>query len=180
MKSRVIVYATYCCSSASGPRSRRRMPRPSLCSGYWTGPRSKSSCARYVTALDTLDADAYEGVFTEDGEYDANGYGAQRSSCDSQDRHRPSGEPRTEPGGRGGVAAALPRDGELLDRRFSTPTNARHQSYAQTVRLADNGQFVVGFMGRYEDVLVKVRRPVVDPIAQARVVHSARSDFGGQ
>ena len=24
--------------------------------------------ARYVTALDTLDADAYEGVFTEDGE----------------------------------------------------------------------------------------------------------------
>ena len=35
-------------------------------------------------------------------------------------------------------------------------TNARHQSYAQTVRLADSGQFVAGFMGRYEDVLVKV------------------------
>jgi hypothetical protein len=25
--------------------------------------------ARYVTALDTLDADAYDGVFTADGEY---------------------------------------------------------------------------------------------------------------
>jgi hypothetical protein len=40
---------------------------------------------------------------------------------------------------------------EILDA-----THARHQSYAQTVRAADNGQFVVGFMGRYEDVLVKV------------------------
>jgi hypothetical protein len=33
-------------------------------------------------------------------------------------------------------------------------TNARHRSYAQTVRAAEGGQFVVGFMGRYEDVLV--------------------------
>jgi len=40
---------------------------------------------------------------------------------------------------------------EILD-----PSHARHRSYAQTVRLADNGQFVVGFMGRYDDVLVKV------------------------
>jgi hypothetical protein len=30
------------------------------------------------------------------------------------------------------------------------------KSYAQTVRLADNNQFVVGFMGGYEDVLVKI------------------------
>ena len=28
---------------------------------------------RYVTALDSLDADAYGGVFTEDGEYDVTG-----------------------------------------------------------------------------------------------------------
>ena len=40
---------------------------------------------------------------------------------------------------------------EILDL-----SHARHRSYAQTVRLADNGQFVVGFMGRYDDVLVKV------------------------
>ena len=33
--------------------------------------------------------------------------------------------------------------------------NARHQSYAQTVRAAEGGQFIVGFMGRYEDALVK-------------------------
>jgi len=40
---------------------------------------------------------------------------------------------------------------EILDA-----THARHHSYAQTVRLADNNQFVVGFMGRYDDELVKV------------------------
>jgi hypothetical protein len=33
--------------------------------------------------------------------------------------------------------------------------NARHHSYAQTVRAAADGQFIVGFMGRYDDVLVK-------------------------
>ena len=39
---------------------------------------------------------------------------------------------------------------ELVDS-----THARHQCYAQTVRAAENGQFIVGFMGRYEDELVK-------------------------
>ena len=33
---------------------------------------------------------------------------------------------------------------------------AEDSQTAQTVRLADNGQFVVGFMGRYDDELVKV------------------------
>lgn len=32
---------------------------------------------------------------------------------------------------------------------------ARHTSYAQTVRAAPGGEFIVGFMGRYEYVLVK-------------------------
>jgi hypothetical protein len=39
---------------------------------------------------------------------------------------------------------------ELVDA-----THARHQCYAQTVRAAEGGQFIVGFMGRYEDELVK-------------------------
>jgi hypothetical protein len=34
-------------------------------------------------------------------------------------------------------------------------TEARHTSYAQTVRAAEGGEFIVGFMGRYEDVIVK-------------------------
>jgi hypothetical protein len=32
---------------------------------------------------------------------------------------------------------------------------ARHSSYAQTVRATEDGQFIVGFMGRYDDVIVK-------------------------
>ena len=39
---------------------------------------------------------------------------------------------------------------ELMDA-----THAQHRCYAQTVRAAEGGQFVVGFMGRYEDYLVK-------------------------
>jgi hypothetical protein len=39
---------------------------------------------------------------------------------------------------------------ELVDA-----AHARHQCYAQTVRAAEGGQFIVGFMGRYEDELVK-------------------------
>jgi hypothetical protein len=39
---------------------------------------------------------------------------------------------------------------ELIDE-----DEARHKSYAQTVSAREGGQFVVGFMGRYEDVIVK-------------------------
>lgn len=45
---------------------------------------------------------------------------------------------------------------ESPPKRIVDATHARHRSYAQAVRTADNGQFVVGFMGRYEDELVKV------------------------
>jgi len=54
---------------------------------------------------------------------------------------------------------------EILDE-----DEARHTSYAQTVRLGDDARFVIGFMGRYEDVIVKARRPVADPVAQTGVV----------
>lgn len=111
--------------------------------------------ARYVTALDTLDADAYEGVFTEDGEYDVTGtvykgrLAIRKIVTDLQ-----ASRARNEAAGVQPVQlyhVMANSSIEILDAG-----NARHQSYAQTVRLADNGQFVVGFMGRYEDVLVKV------------------------
>lgn len=110
---------------------------------------------RYVTALDTLDADAYEGVFTEDGEYDVTGTvhkgraAIRKIVTDlqaSRARNQAAGTPSPQ------LYHVMANSSiEILDA-----TNARHQSYAQTVRLSDNGQFVVGFMGRYEDVLVKV------------------------
>jgi uncharacterized protein (TIGR02246 family) len=110
---------------------------------------------RYVTALDTLDADAYEGVFTEDGEYDVTGTVYQGRAAirkivtdlqASRARNQAAGTPLAQ------LYHVVSNSSiEILDA-----TNARHQSYAQTVRLADSGQFVAGFMGRYEDVLVKV------------------------
>lgn len=110
---------------------------------------------RYVTALDTLDADAYEGVFTEDGEYDVTGRvykgrpAIRKIVTDlqaSRARNQAAGTASPQ------LYHVMSNSSiEILDAR-----NARHQSYAQTVRLSDNGQFVAGFMGRYEDVLVKV------------------------
>lgn len=111
--------------------------------------------ARYVTALDTLDADAYAGVFTEDAEYDVTGTVYKGRAAirkivtdlqESRARNDAAGKPTPR------LYHVMSNSSiEILDA-----THARHQSYAQTVRLADNGQFVVGFMGRYDDELVKV------------------------
>jgi uncharacterized protein (TIGR02246 family) len=111
---------------------------------------------RYVTALDTLDADAYEGVFTEDAVYELpggivhTGRAAMRKIVTDLQAARARNEAAGTPSPR--LYHVMANSSiELLDA-----TNARHQSYAQTVRAAENGQFIVGFMGRYEDVLVKV------------------------
>ena len=110
---------------------------------------------RYVTALDTLDADAYEGVFTEDGEYDVTGNvyrgrAAIRKIVTDLQASRARNDAAGTPSPR--LYHVMSNSSiEILDA-----SNARHQSYAQTVRLADNGQFAAGFMGRYEDVLVKI------------------------
>ena len=111
--------------------------------------------ARYVTALDGLDADAYEGVFTADGEYDVTGNvykgrAAIRKIVTDLQASRARNDAAGTPSAR--LYHVMSNSSiEIVDA-----ANARHQSYAQTVRLADNNQFVVGFMGRYEDVLVKV------------------------
>jgi uncharacterized protein (TIGR02246 family) len=111
--------------------------------------------ARYVTALDTLDADAYEGVFTEDGVYDVTGTvykgrPAIRKIVSDLTASRAKNEAEGKPSPR--LYHVMANSSiEILDA-----TNARHQSYAQTVRAGDDGRFVVGFMGRYEDELVKV------------------------
>jgi uncharacterized protein (TIGR02246 family) len=111
---------------------------------------------RYVTALDTLDADAYEGVFTADGVYELpggivhTGRPAIRKIVTDLQAARARNEAAGTPSPR--LYHVMANSSiEILDA-----SNARHQSYAQTVRAADNGEFVVGFMGRYEDVLVKV------------------------
>ena len=109
---------------------------------------------RYVHALDTLDADAYASVFTEDAVYETpmgvyEGRAAIRKIVTDLQANRA----RAEAEGREPLALYHVMSNssiELIDA-----DEARHKSYAQTVRAADNGQFVVGFMGRYEDVIVK-------------------------
>jgi hypothetical protein len=109
---------------------------------------------RYVTALDTLDADAYAGVFADDAEFDVTGTvyrgreAIRKIVTDlqaSRARNEAAGAPSPK------LYHVMSNTSiELIDA-----THARHQSYAQTVRAGEGGQFVVGFMGRYEDVLVK-------------------------
>jgi uncharacterized protein (TIGR02246 family) len=110
--------------------------------------------ARYVHALDTHDADAYEGVFAEDAVYETpiatyRGRAAIRKIVTDLEASRVRNEAEGKPSPHLYHVMANSTI-EILDA-----TNARHRSYAQTVRAAENGQFIVGFMGRYEDVLVK-------------------------
>jgi len=110
---------------------------------------------RYVTALDTRDADMYAGVFTEDGVYELPGNVVHHGRAairkivtdlqESRARNDAAGKPSPNL-----YHAMFNHSIELLDG-----THARHHCYAQTVRAAEGGQFVVGFMGRYDDELVK-------------------------
>jgi len=108
----------------------------------------------YVTALDTLDADAYAGVFAADAVFEVagtvhSGRAAIRKIVTDLQASRARNEAAGTPSPKLYHVMANTSI-EVIDA-----VSARHQSYAQTVRAAENGQFVVGFMGRYEDVLVK-------------------------
>jgi uncharacterized protein (TIGR02246 family) len=109
----------------------------------------------YVIGLDTLDADLYAGVFAEDAVFELPGGVVHRGRAairkivtdlqDARARNQPAGTP----------SASLYHVMSNTSIEVVDATNARHQSYAQTVRATEGGQFIVGFMGRYEDVLVK-------------------------
>lgn len=109
---------------------------------------------RYVIALDTRDADSYASVFTEDAVYEVPGNvyrgreAIRKIVTDLQASRERSLAAGTEPVDLYHVMSNSSI--EIVDA-----DEARHTSYAQTVRAADNGQFIVGFMGRYEDVIVK-------------------------
>jgi uncharacterized protein (TIGR02246 family) len=109
---------------------------------------------RYGTALDTLDADAYAGVFTTDSELDVAGNvrkgrqqireivtGLQRS----RDENKAKGTP----------SPALYHVISNTAIEILNNDEARHRSYWQTVRVGPNNQVTVGAMGQYEDVIVK-------------------------
>src|SRR5262245_10952924 len=108
---------------------------------------------RYGTALDTLDADAYAGVFTTDAELDVAGNlrkgrqqireivtGLQRSRDENKAKGTPS------------PALYHVISNTAID--ILNNDEAHHRSYWQTVRVGPNSQVTVGAIGQY-DVIVK-------------------------
>lgn len=110
--------------------------------------------ARYVTALDTRDAEAYAGVFTEDAEFDVSGTVHKgRAAIRKIVTDLQASRARNEAAGTPSPTLYHVMANTSID--VLDEANARHQSYAQTVRAGEDGRFIIGFMGRYEDVLVK-------------------------
>jgi uncharacterized protein (TIGR02246 family) len=110
--------------------------------------------ARYVWAVDSLDADGYIAVFTEDAVIDANGSisrghaeirGVVTSLIQRRDANRAKGLP----------AGNLYHVVSNVRITFPKPGEALHQSYWQTVRRGADGTMIAAAMGRSEDRLVK-------------------------
>lgn len=110
---------------------------------------------QYVWSVDSLDADGYVAVFTEDAEIDSNGtlikgHDAIRKIVTDmkarQDANRARGEP---PGALYHVIS-----NERIS--FQSPTEALYRSYWQTLRKNAENRYVAGGFGRSEDRLVKI------------------------
>jgi uncharacterized protein (TIGR02246 family) len=110
--------------------------------------------ARYVWTVDSLDADGYVAVFTEDAVIDANGtiskgHAEIRKIVTSLIQRRDENKAKGLPTANlyhviSNVRITFPKAGEAL-----------HQSYWQTVRRDKDGKMSAAAMGRSEDRLVK-------------------------
>ena len=111
--------------------------------------------ARYVWAVDSLDADGYVAVFTEDAVIDSNGaiskgHGEIRKVVTGLLQRREDAK-----------AKGLPPPANLyhvisnVRITFPKKDEAVHRSYWQTVRRDKDGRMVAAAMGRSEDHLVK-------------------------
>jgi uncharacterized protein (TIGR02246 family) len=110
--------------------------------------------ARYVWAVDSLDADGYVAVFTKDAVIDSNGslskgHDEIRKIVTSLIQRRDDNKAKGLPPSNlyhviSSVRITFPKSGEAL-----------HQSYWQTVRRDKDGRMIAAAMGRSEDHLVK-------------------------
>ena len=110
--------------------------------------------ARYVWTVDSLDADGYAAVFTDDGVIDSNGSISKghdeirkivTSLIQRRDDNRAKGLPTSN----------LYHVVSSVRITFPKPGEALHQSYWQTVRRDKDGKMTAAAMGRSEDRLVK-------------------------
>jgi uncharacterized protein (TIGR02246 family) len=110
--------------------------------------------ARYVWAVDSLDADGYVAVFTEDAVIDSNG---SISKGHAEIRKIVTGmiQRRDENKAKGVPTANLYHMTSNVRITFPKPGEAVHQSYWQTIRRGKDGTMIAAAMGRSEDRLVK-------------------------
>jgi 3-phenylpropionate/cinnamic acid dioxygenase small subunit len=109
---------------------------------------------RYVWAVDSLDADGYVAVFTDDAVIDSNGtiskgHGEIRGIVTSLSKRRDDNKAKGLP------ASNLYHVISSVRITFPKPGEALHQSYWQTVRRDKDGRMIAAAMGRSEDRLVK-------------------------
>ena len=110
--------------------------------------------ARYVWAVDSLDADGYVAVFTEDAVIDSNG---SISRGRDEIRKIVTGliQRRDDSKAKGLPTSNLYHVISNVRVTFTKPGEALHQSYWQTVRRDADGKMTAAAMGRSEDRLVK-------------------------
>jgi len=110
--------------------------------------------ARYVWAVDSLDAEGYVAVFTEDAIIDSNG---SISKGHEEIRRIVTGlvQRRDDNKSKGLPTSNLYHVISNVRITFPAPGEAVHQSYWQTVRREKDGRMVAAAMGRSEDRLVK-------------------------
>jgi uncharacterized protein (TIGR02246 family) len=110
--------------------------------------------ARYVWAVDSLDADGYVAVFTKDAVIDSNG---SISKGHDEIRKIVTGlvQRRDENKAKGLPASNLYHVISSVRITFPKPDEALHQSYWQTVRRDKDGRMIAAAMGRSEDRLLK-------------------------
>src|SRR5215510_4517921 len=109
---------------------------------------------RYGTALDTLDADAYAGVFTTDAELDVAG-NVRKGRQQIREIVTGLQHSRDENKAKGTSSPALYHVISNTAIEILNNDEARHRSYWQTIRVGPNNQVIVGAIGQYEDVIVK-------------------------
>ena len=110
--------------------------------------------ARYVWTVDSLDAEGYVAVFTEDAVIDSNGSISKgheeiRKIVTSLMKRRDDNKAKGLP------TANLYHVISNVRITFPKPGEALHQSYWQTVRRDKTGAMTAAAMGRSEDRLVK-------------------------
>ena len=110
--------------------------------------------ARYVWAVDSLDADGYVAVFTDDAVIDANG-SISKGHAEIRKVVTNLIQRRDDNKAKGLPTSNLYHMTSNVRITFPKPGEALHQSYWQTVRRSKDGSMIAAAMGRSEDRLVK-------------------------